>query len=472
MIELFPYQKEGIKWLAQQRFALLADEMGLGKSAQAVKACDLVKAERVLVICPAVARQNWIREFQKFSSVSRLLTAITKKSALASVKNSQNSVVLSYDLAHSSLADLNGPWDCLILDEAHYLKSIDAKRTKAVLGKDGLIHKAKRTWALSGTPTPNHPAELWPLLYTFGVTKLRYEQFVDRYCTFYEAQHGRQITGARTGNIPELRQLISNVMLRRRKSEVMQELPPIFYSDVVVEAGLVDIGIEASFAHYIFPVDKTKELFQELDQQRSLVKSMVDTAGLGKDGMAALAAMAQSVSTLRRYVGLQKVQPVVDMITEELETGAYEKVVLFAVHRDVIEGLRAKLSKFKPVTIYGGTDPERRTRNIDKFQNNPKCKIFIGNIQAAGTAITLTAAHNVIFVEQDWVPGNNAQAAMRCHRIGQKNTVFVRFVGLADSIDEKVAQVLKRKTRDITAIFDERQLPSVKPDDTTYPTLK
>jgi SNF2 family DNA or RNA helicase len=108
----------------------------------------------------------------------------------------------------------------------------------------------------------------------------------------------------------------------------------------------------------------------------------------------------------------------------------------------------------------GAIDPATRQRNVDNFMKNPKYKVFIGNIQAAGTAITLTSAHNIVFIEQDWVPGNNAQAAMRVHRIGQTKPVHVRVLYLPDTIDEKIARILKCKTRDLIALFDEGILES------------
>jgi SWI/SNF-related matrix-associated actin-dependent regulator 1 of chromatin subfamily A len=454
--ELFPYQISGSDWLAPKTTAILADEMGLGKSAQAIRAADKAGAKRILVLCPAVARRNWLREFAKFSPTPRTWTVVESRSASIPP---WSSVVSSYDLAGSlSTTTCPGHFDLIILDEAHYLKSLDTKRTKAVLGKDGLVRRTKKIWALSGTPAPNHYGELWPLLYTFGITDLKFDKFIARYCLGVDTSYGFQIKGNNLANMPELKRLLAPHLLRRRKVEVMKELPPISYHDVVVEPGPVDLEMEQSFTQYIIPFDRRDELNEKLARERALVESIIGIAGFNANGMKALEAMAQSVSTLRRYNGIQKVQGAVDLISAELEANAYEKVVIFAIHRDVIEGLRARLSKFRPVTLYGGTDHLKREKNIDRFQKDKRYRVFIGNIMAAGTAITLTAAHQVVFVEQDWVPGNNAQAAMRCHRIGQKNPVTVRFIGLADSLDERVAQVLKRKTRELTLLFDE---PSV-----------
>jgi SWI/SNF-related matrix-associated actin-dependent regulator 1 of chromatin subfamily A len=462
--KLFPYQLVGSEWLCTRKVALLADEMGLGKSAQAIHAADEIGAGRILVLCPAVARVNWLREFEKFSYYKRSFVVVTD--GKLTWKDS-DSLICSYDLAVRSSDRLkNDSFDLLILDESHFLKSTDAKRTKAVFGKEGLVRRAGRVWALSGTPMPNHPGELWPILYTFGRTPLPYEKFVEKFCTYIPSAHGMQITGTRQAGVEELKQLIAPVTLRRRKEEVMKELPPIHFTDITVEAGPVDIDIQSSFVQYARNAQTRQELEDKLASERKLMEGIVDRTGFGRDGMKMLEAMAQSVSTLRRYTGLQKVEKTAELIAGELASGAMDKVVIFAIHRDVIEELRVRLSKFKPVTLYGGTDPERRQRNVDKFMKNPKCRVFIGNILAAGTAITLTSAHNVVFIEQDWVPGNNAQAAMRCHRIGQLKPVLVRFVGLADSIDERVAQVLKRKTREIAQIFDDERLQSSQRDAT------
>jgi SNF2 family DNA or RNA helicase len=148
------------------------------------------------------------------------------------------------------------------------------------------------------------------------------------------------------------------------------------------------------------------------------------------------------------------VKAVTELISSELDAGLYKKIVLFCVHRDVIEGLRTSLSKYGVVTLYGGTDPGTKMRNVDKFQTRIKPRVFIGNIAAAGTNITLTAAHHVTFVEQDFVPGNNAQAAMRVHRIGQKDPVTVRFISLNNPMDQKITHILKKKTKELTEIFD------------------
>lgn len=443
--DLFPYQQEGARWLASKRHALLADEMGLGKSAQAITAADLIGAERILVICPAVARINWMREFEKFStrrfdlSISRLPPSGTDPVC----------AIVSYDYAmaqHELLSAWLSNDSLLILDEVHYLKNPAAKRTQSVLGT--LAHKAQRVFALSGTPAPNNAAELWPLLYTVGVTALSASTFTAKHCI--SVWKGGRETIVGNQNIPELRALLQPFMMRRTKAEVLPQLPPLMITEFVVEPGEVDL--EVHFADR----DAVKELHlvrRELQHQQELVEATGKMTEY-KHRLGAVEALVASVSTLRRYMGVQKAIPLAKLVAEELDEKAYSKIVIFCMHRAVIEELRYRLAKYKPVTLYGGSSPAARQKAIDTFQEKKHCKIFIGQIQAAGTAITLTAAHHVLFAEYDWVPSNNAQAMMRCHRIGQTQPVSVRFAVAAGAIDEIVLKVVRRKSKELAMIFD------------------
>lgn len=443
--KLFPYQIEGSDWLKTKRFALLSDEMGLGKSAQAIRAADLASCYRILVLCPAIARTNWHREFEKFSSMPRKFELVFSKSHPST--NSNASIICSYDLATCYEPAFFGRFDLLILDEAHYLKSPKTKRTASVFGKEGYVRYAKKIWALSGTPAPNHAGELWPLLYTFGIVPQLYGAFIETYCNFIDTAYGRQITGTKQTSMPELKRVLKTIMLRRRTKDVLTELPKLFFQDLKVEAD--DSNIDIDFIN-----DPRFKAEQAILEQTFGHLDMNSDQAFG-----ALEALAGSISTLRRYLGLKKVSPICALIKEEFSNKTYDKIVIFAVHTQVVEELAKKLAEFDPVVVSGSTPPHRRQYNVDKFQTRPTCKVFIGNIQAAGTAITLTKAHHVIFVEQDWVPGNNAQAAKRCHRISQENPVFVRTVGLSGSLDEHIQAILSRKSRELANLFNDERKP-------------
>lgn len=451
MDKLFQYQKEGINWISCKKYALLADVMGLGKTVQAIHGLDRILADTAIVVCPSIARINWLREFEMWAERPRKYQILHK---LSDRPIPGRTIICSYDYASANYKTLNKiKWDALIVDESHFIKTAATKRAKAVMGIEGIIRSSERCWLITGTPAPNHAGELWIPLYTFGVTKLSYDAFIARYCDVRTTNFGQQITGTKVSMIPELRLLLEKIMLRRQKD--MVDLPPILYSHRIVEPGPVAIEDMASFIQYFVPTDRRVELNEKLNRENLVLDAALNMKGIKEaDQLSTAQGLCQSVATLRRYVGLQKVQPAIELIKNNFINKEYEKVVLFAIHRDVIEELRIGLRQFNPVVLYGRTDPAKRQRNIDKFQGNPKCKVFIGNIMAAGTAITLTAAHHVYFVEQDWVPGNNAQAVMRCHRIGQKKRVSVQFLLLDNSFDSKIGFLLKRKTLQLTKLFD------------------
>ncbi len=423
--------------------------MGLGKSAQAIAAADLINAQRILVICPASVRINWTREFRKFSTRTRTLCAWLSSSH----RQNADVVTCSYDLALKHTTTLSQQWDVLILDESHFLKSLDAKRSQAILGRAGLVHHAARTWALSGTPAPNDVSELWPLLRVFGAVG-GYQPYVDQFCKTRQTPYGTVVYGHK--NLDQFRALIKPWILRRKKEEVMRDLPPILFGDVTVEAGEVDEEIQ--FPEYWIQ-KRIPELHNDLERQRAVMQGVVDMLGTGAEGLTVLGALLgdkSKVSTLRRYVGLQKVQGVADLVTDELNSGL-DKIVIFAIHQGVIEGLREKLRGFGAVTLYGGSAPEARQRNVDKFARDPRCRVFIGNIQAAGVAIDglQNQCCNVLLVEKYGVPGWMAQAIMRVHRKGQTRPVLVRSVRLEnDDLFWRVEGALVRKTKDLVAAFD------------------
>jgi SWI/SNF-related matrix-associated actin-dependent regulator 1 of chromatin subfamily A len=454
-LPLFPYQIEGARWLASKRAGCLFDEMGIGKSAQAIKACDLVGARSVLVICRAVARENWRREFEKFSSQERACRTIYGRDDAAHLDG--GIVICSYESLPHVLNNYPGNFDCVVIDESHYVKEPTSLRTRNVLGKVGAIHRGSQTFLLTGTPTPNHAGELWTTLYTLGRTRLNYEQFVEKFCTYRDTSFGRQITGSviEPDKIAEIRGMLAPICLRRTKEDVNLELPPIFYSDpILVKPGKFELMSCRCFCNYVLPVDRTKDLEEILERELGVINGITD-GGFTDEAMRALEANAKNIMTLRRYNSMQKVDPVIDLVSEELDSKAYKKIVIFAIHRDTLVVLQQKLSKkYGAVLIFGGTKPSRMQDRIDAFQNTAKCRIFIAQLHCAGTSLTLTASDQVLFVDLDWVPGNNHQAAARCHRIGQTKPVTVRSIALEHSIDQHISKILSRKTRELAVLMD------------------
>ena len=243
-MKLYPYQVVGSQFLAARYAAYLADEMGLGKTPTTVAACDLLGAQSILVICPSVARPHWEREFRRFQTIRRRVVGISSGS---DVRATDGVSIISFDLAarpdvHAVLMQLRP--DVLILDEAHYLKTRQSLRTQAIFGPKcdrvgGLAENAQRVFALSGTPAPNNAAELWPLmraLFPKSINRdgkvMDYLTFMHRFCTWRESIHGTRITGGR--NLAELRARLTPHLLRRRKAEVLTDLPPIRFETIAL----------------------------------------------------------------------------------------------------------------------------------------------------------------------------------------------------------------------------------------------
>jgi SWI/SNF-related matrix-associated actin-dependent regulator 1 of chromatin subfamily A len=423
--DLYPYQKTGAAWLAERSRALLADDMGLGKSAQAITACVALGATDILVICPASVRETWKREFVKFDR-RNIPVEVTSYEGAA-----------KYDPTSKGTKR----WHVLILDESHYLKTPTSKRTRAVFGEKcdgvgGLIERADRVICLSGTPMPNNPAELWPALRALAPETITspksgkpysYWQFVAKYCRTVDKGFGQQIVGAK--NHDQLAEAIKPFMLRRLKADVLKDLPPIRFDTLHLEGKV--------------PPELTGP---EADMIRAALES---------DGVEGLRSLTPYVATLRRLTGLAKAWPAAEWIKTWLDC-CDDKLVVFAHHQEVIQAIHKKVCSTEYMTTFltGATSHVNRMKAIDAFQNNPKCRIFLGQIQAAGTGITLTASSDVLFVESSWVPAENQQAAMRVHRIGQAKPCLARFATLAGSIDEQIQKAVARKTADISQVLD------------------
>ncbi len=458
-----PYQVEGAKFLAARKLALIADDAGLGKTGQLIHACDLVGAKKILVICPAAARINWYREFDAWSLYGADGFTVCEKSETFPTEKT----ICSFDYIrdHRKRFEKLGQFDVVIIDESHNLKEPEAKVTGAVYNKSGIVRQTDRVWLASATPAPNNYSELWTMLYTFGLTKLSWNGFINRYCHLkFEYRNGApttRIMGSKTEYANELKLVLNKISIRRLKDVILMgenipehmRLKPIIFESTLVEPCPVDLELHPSFFPYTIE-DRMDELLDKLAEEEKILEETIKRHGLGEPGLYMLEGIQESVATLRRFNGLKKVKGIVDLVSQELKEKRYQKIVIFCVHRDLIEALRIGLKEFHPVTLYGKTPAKQRQLNIDNFQTKPHVQVFIGNIKAAGVAITLTAASEVMMAEWQWTPGVNEQAIMRVHRRGQVNDVRCRFVAIANSIDAKISYSFKKKATAINLVFE------------------
>ncbi len=436
---LFPYQETGAAYLAGRTRAGLFDEMGVGKSAQMIRAADLRGARRIVVVCPALARENWRAEFQKFQIMSRsIVKAQSIHDLVAWMHGRFDVMVCSYEMAAKwapKFHDETEIFDVCILDEGHYLKNAETARTRAILGDGsdgefGLIQWAKATWWATGTPVPNDPLDIWTFLRFAKAMRLNVPEFSKR---FFEAR-SRTFSTAYTPlpeKLAELHALIANNALRRTLAETGIELPPMFVTTSVVDG---DTRAVAEFLRQFPGLDR--RILDALD------------SGAGLSGID-----AEHVATLRRLIGEAKALPYAARLVEELDSGL-DKMVVFGLHREALRSVRDYLARngIRCGLIAGDTGETERQSIIRDFQGDPGYRVVVANIKAAGTAVTLTASAHLDLLEQDWSPGNNAQAVKRVHRISQTRNVRVRVVGLARSFDEQVARIVAEKTDTATRV--------------------
>jgi SWI/SNF-related matrix-associated actin-dependent regulator 1 of chromatin subfamily A len=259
------------------------------------------------------------------------------------------------------------------------------------------------------------------------MTQEEYEQY---FCEYRDTTYGRQVS--KSINLDILKRRTAGFFHRRRKADVLKELPPVTVSTVEL-SGVVDPEIKA-----------------EIEIALEAILEGVDTA---EDILFALQTNESSLAGIRRLTGLAKASLAADHIKMRLE-GGQKKIVVFAHHQDVLKALKGLLAKYNPVEISGSVSSADRDTAIELFQDpHSKARVFLGQIQAAGTAITLTQANWVVFAESDWVPANNLQALSRCHRIGQSEPVFVEFMALPGSVDLQIQRAIARKSADIDYMF-------------------
>jgi SWI/SNF-related matrix-associated actin-dependent regulator 1 of chromatin subfamily A len=422
---LYPYQADGVAFLISKGRAILGDDMGLGKTRQAIVAMQVAAPDgMILVVCPASLKLNWRREIRMVDPGAKIeVLGVT-----AGEQPDPRWVIVNYDLLARNAGRLHDiPWSGIVLDEAHFIKN-NSQRTSHCLKLLGVSKDAraapigpKQVYLLTGTPVTNRPRDLFNLLRCVGHPSARsFLSFAKQYCDAYQSDFGWVTTGA--SNLDELNLLLKEVMLRRKKDEVL-DLPPKIRSWVPISVeGTALLNAHRSFAQW----------FAESDAARPNDKDFL--ARLNKVRVALHKAKHQAVEERIR-----------DVISTD------RKVIVFTAFT---HGLRKHKAVFSGecVTISGSDSAEQRMEAVDRFQNDPEVRVAICNIVAGGVGITLTAATHVIFQDLDWVPANHHQAEDRAYRLGQTDRVTVEYVLADDTLDMLIADVLEAKLRLIATI--------------------
>ena len=413
-LEYLPYQLEGIEFARGRNAVLFGDEPGLGKTIQAIGWLNChPRTETLLVVCPASLKINWRRELDKWL-----------------ISPCVDVTIINYDVLHK--LDMTRHWDVCIIDEAHAVKNRKAKRT--VLCKQ---IQADVKLALTGTPILNKPVELWSILNWLAPEiwpKSSFMRYAYRYCGAYQGKWGMVMDGAT--HLDELRMHLSYLMTRHLKADVLKQLPPKRRQIIEISKDGLSADLRARLAEATRGIARIEDTYK-------------DDAGALKS---ALSVAWQDMAALRHEVGLAKVDACLDLIHDAIESSG--KVIVFAHHHDVIAALNDALVDYMPAVIHGDIPVPARQDAVDRFQTDDECKVFIGQIQAAGVGLTLTASSHVIFVELDWTPGIVSQAEDRAHRIGQKDSVLIQHVVMEGGFDARMVKALVRKQTVIEKALD------------------
>jgi hypothetical protein len=485
---LHEYQKIGAKFCAARGMrALIGDEMGVGKTAQAIAAAEASSAPRVVVFCPANARYVWDREIKNWGGRG---TVQHITSQLCKLDMSARWHIVTYDLVSvrdetfrfrddeerqafiNTFPNLAGKiqskekgsagqitlseplfavpafsakrvvaWEKMmqrlrgellgqilsigpflsILDEAHRLKNKSAKRTQAI---QRIAASDAQMLALTGTPLRNNEHEAATLLSLLD----------ERAATALNKNNGY--------TIEDIKDYLGYFMIRRTKAEVLPELPAKTRQRIDLDN---------------LDVKQMKRYTEAMDWAREC-HDLAILRGESEDR--ARQAMQGGIETARSALALAKILGggVGDLVMDVVQNKGC--CVVFCAHHEVSDTLKTKLVALglRVSIVDGRTNQQERSALVDDFQNG-RTDVFIGGINAAGEAITLTRADTVIFVELDWVPAALLQAEDRIHRVGQRSNCqiiqLVARIPSVENIDEIMVDLIGVKMARIGAVLDE-----------------
>lgn len=451
--ELRPYQIEGVNWFHQHNGnILLADEQGLGKTVQTISYVNSVKRFPCVIICPNSLKLNWKIEIQKWTGDRNIYVCEGRKPSVSSkFLSKHNWIIINYDIlaGHSQDSVKNNAketarlrsipsWfsrikdaECtmMVLDESQNIKNEDSKRTKAVMELGRWISGRA---CLSGTPISNRPMEFYTTIKLVDPTLFPNKYaFGRRYCG--PKNNGFSTTYNGASNLEELHKILtSSFMIRRLKSDVLKDLPD-------KQKIVVPVSMEAARARQYFEA--------EVD----FIKFMQTHFSQAKVEKAKRAEAIMKLNTLRKMAMQGKLLSCIEWIEDFLESG--KKLVVFAWHQEAVNTIMDKFGKIA-VKIDGSVNANERQLAVDAFQKDDKIRLFVGNIKAAGTGLTLTAASDTCTIELSWSPADLAQAEDRVHRIGQKNAVCNYYLLANSTIDEYMMNLVDAKQQIISKVME------------------
>lgn len=454
-LSYLPFQKAGVAFALSRKNTLIADEMGLGKTIQAIGVINYEQAiKKVLIITPASLRLNWGNEVQKW---------MTRKMSGGFVFGDSfpntDIVIINYDIVKKHRAEIDRHrWDLVVCDESHYIKNQDAQRTKAVVGGEsygkviGMPIDAGMRINLTGTPILNRPIELWTTVRLFDPEGLgaSYWAFAKKYCKAWDAPWGWDFSGH--DHLEELQErLRASIMIRRLKRDVLKELPPKRRQIIAIPPEKAARAVKEELEFY--------ERHQAAIETAAALTSALQSVGDDESYKSAVNRLHESqkvmfteLARLRKNTGVAKIPYINEYLGNCLENE--EKVFFFAHHRDVIDAVESNFNKVNNICVkhYGGMSVTEKQANVDRFENDPTCRLFNAGITTA-VGYSCTKAKLGVGGEMDWRPAIMSQTEDRLHRIGQQlqEPVLIQNLVFDGSLDSRLAKTIIAKQEVIDA---------------------
>jgi hypothetical protein len=429
--ELLPYQMDGIAFAVGAGRSVLADDMGLGKTIQGIGVAELLARQtdirRVLIVCPASLKSQWQNEIAKFSDRSSQLVIGSGPERLKQY-NSDDAffTICNYEQVMRDLTAVEAAsWDLIILDEGQRIKNWESKTSQVIRAL-----RSRFALVLSGTPLENRLDELYTVV-----------QFVDdrllgpAYRFFHRhrmvADNGKAIG---YHNLDELRETLKPILLRRRRDDVLKQLPD--RTDEVVRIKPTSEQLEISDSQLSIAARiAAKKFLTELDILR-LQKALL-LARMVADSTYLIDKKEPEYST--------KLERLNELLTD-LIAEPTRKIVLFSEWRTMLDRIEMKLEQIGChwVRLDGQVPQKQRAGIVNEFQTNPDCRLILMT-NAGSTGLNLQSANTIVNVDLPWNPAVLEQRIARAHRMGQKNPVHVYKLVTEGTIEERLLETLATK---------------------------
>lgn len=389
----------------------------------------LLSRTPAIVVCPASVKYMWQAEAKRLFGLGAMVLEGQRPFSIGAREVSPSMVIVNYDILRFWV-----PWlrelkaHTVVLDECQFL----ANRTKRTTAAKQVCRGVPEVLALSGTPLVNRPIELWNVLEILrpDVFCNRWK-FIKSYCDPRLTPWGWEYKGAT--NLDQLhKHLMDFCMIRRRKVDVLKDLPEKLRQVVPL------------------PISNRAEYLQASNDFLDWLRKQDPAAAY----RAAKAEAMTRITYLLMLAAKLKMPFLLDWINDWLSEND-EKLVVFGIHREIISQIREG-AKTNSVVIDGSVSPNKRPAIVEQFIADNKVRLFLGNIQAAGTGLDKLqyGSHTVVMGELTWRPGDHVQAEDRLHRIGTKDTVWSYWLVARGTIEERLCQVLQSKQGAITNVLD------------------